>query len=56
MEGKVTVNPTENAGAISKLVITAPSLTEIHDAIKMLDMNHFWSLFFLVNALIYEIA
>ncbi len=51
MEGKVTAKPPENAGAISKLVITAPSITEIHDEIKTLDMNHFWLLFFLVNAL-----
>jgi hypothetical protein len=48
MEGKVTVNPPENAGAISKLVITAPSITEIHDAIKTLDMNHFGHCFFLL--------
>ena len=41
MDGRVTAIPPVNAGATSKLVIKAPSMTEVHDAMKTHAMNHF---------------
>ena len=46
MDGRVTAIPPVNAGATSKLVIKAPSITEVHDAMKTLADEPFLALVF----------
>jgi len=52
IEGRVTAMPPVNAGATSKLVISAPIITDDHEAKNTQVVNHFELLFLLVSSLI----
>jgi hypothetical protein len=49
--GKMRLIPPGNAGATSKVVINAPSITEVHEAKKTLEMKRLVLLLLLVKSL-----